>query len=328
MHRFGLAATLILAASGGTAETSDCQLVSLMRLADSQLRARMAGNDVVSAEQIASALNRIASEGAEAAARGSLPGLNVEQVAAFVNDRRRALFAGEAVETVLPQLQRSMSMVNGLARALECSLEGRDVAAEADASAAAHLSTAAVSDPGDGWAAGGLDATRAALRGDGAGRAGAPASMPRALTPFQAPARDYWMMLSVFLLVTSSTVTLINRHLRRQRRRERRHACALDILLDGGRGPETARVVDLSCLGAKLRLTQTPPDIGEKRVLHLSGRACTGRVVWANTHFAGINFDRPLSIRACADILGFERPDDLDDETEVIGFLRFNRRRG
>ncbi|SDE19616.1 PilZ domain-containing protein [Limimaricola pyoseonensis] len=95
---------------------------------------------------------------------------------------------------------------------------------------------------------------------------------------------------------------------RRRRRLSRRHPVRLPALMRAGGREAPAMVLDLSRLGAKLRLAPDVPgepataveiEIGEARL------AATIR--WRNAHYAGVSFDRPLAEDALAPLLAATR---------------------
>jgi len=92
----------------------------------------------------------------------------------------------------------------------------------------------------------------------------------------------------------------------RRKRRAKRFSCLLDIgmRIDGAR--HSARLHDLSQVGCKLAVT-APLRKGDTVTLAMPSAERRGRVIWANRHYAGIEFDRHLSAEQVGTIVTTEQ---------------------
>lgn len=107
-----------------------------------------------------------------------------------------------------------------------------------------------------------------------------------------------WQGIAVFLLVFSIMVVVLNWVRRVRHRRAERHPCKLDVTLFLGRCGVRAKLVDLSHIGAKVRL-ETPPRRDQRVTLKWRTVRVEARVIWANQYFAGLSFLHPLKDAEC-----------------------------
>ncbi|AUJ63809.1 hypothetical protein B9057_05565 [Aestuarium zhoushanense] len=85
----------------------------------------------------------------------------------------------------------------------------------------------------------------------------------------------------------------------------RRFTCSIEttILHQGKVIP--ARIIDISRLGAKITLTDTPPfERRQKITIMVNGQPLPCRVAWSNTHVSGIKFRRALTAADLVAALG------------------------
>ncbi|UWQ81152.1 PilZ domain-containing protein [Leisingera sp. S132] len=102
------------------------------------------------------------------------------------------------------------------------------------------------------------------------------------------------------LLLAGGGLFLAERIARRHRRRRRRHPCSLNCSLKRNRQTLRAKLVDISRLGAKLRVWQLPgiPDLASKdEVLAvLPGlEDIPALVTWQNADYIGVKFSKPMA---------------------------------
>lgn len=120
--------------------------------------------------------------------------------------------------------------------------------------------------------------------------------------------------LGLGTLVLAGLGTLLGRVLarrnRRRRRQARRHAVNLPARLRAGRSETETRLVDISRLGAKLRLDPEfePGPLGAV-IITLGDRRIGARARWRNRHYVGVQFLRPLPEDAVAPILTLPEPE-------------------
>ncbi len=82
---------------------------------------------------------------------------------------------------------------------------------------------------------------------------------------------------------------------RRNQRRRRRHLCHIDTVLRVDREELPAEVLDISCNGAKIRLTsQTTPALHARGAILLGGGWQRVTVRWCNSQYLGLRFQRAL----------------------------------
>lgn len=99
-------------------------------------------------------------------------------------------------------------------------------------------------------------------------------------------------------------VWILVRHGQRRRRREQRHSVNLPARLRSGGEEIEARLLDISRLGAKLRID---PGVGapdpSRIMLFLGDREIEAAPRWRNTHYLGVQFVKPLSEEMMAPLI-------------------------
>lgn len=85
----------------------------------------------------------------------------------------------------------------------------------------------------------------------------------------------------------------------------RRFTCSIETTIPHQGKVIPARIIDISRLGAKITLTDTPPFERRQRItIMVNGQPLPCRVAWSNTHVSGIEFRRALTAADFASALG------------------------
>jgi len=109
------------------------------------------------------------------------------------------------------------------------------------------------------------------------------------------PIGEISVIATVSLLALAAIFTLLDRREKLKKRRWKRHACSLECVTRCADGFHLAQVVDISQVGAKLRIDCTCQP-GERIDIGLSGTEYAAKVIWHNSNFAGIAFRRRISL--------------------------------
>jgi len=99
------------------------------------------------------------------------------------------------------------------------------------------------------------------------------------------------LLLAVALLVLA--LFAYRWSLRRHRRRAVRYSCHLQTHMELADAAHPAVILDISRLGCKLA-TSAAPCPGTRLSLGLGPQRVSGSVVWSNSHYAGVVFDKVL----------------------------------
>ena len=85
----------------------------------------------------------------------------------------------------------------------------------------------------------------------------------------------------------------------------RRFTCSIETTIPHQGKVIPARIIDISRLGAKITLTDTPQFERRQRItIMVNGQPLPCRVAWSNTHVSGIEFRRALTAADFASALG------------------------
>ena len=85
----------------------------------------------------------------------------------------------------------------------------------------------------------------------------------------------------------------------------RRFTCSIETTIPHQGKVIPARIIDISRLGAKITLTESPPFERHQRItVMVNGQSIPCRVAWSNTHVSGIKFRRALTVADLATALG------------------------
>lgn len=104
------------------------------------------------------------------------------------------------------------------------------------------------------------------------------------------------------LLMLAAAIKMIEARDSTLKKRGKRYPCALACVIQLSTVIEQAQVVDLSRLGAKIRLS-TACDPGAAMEIGVSGQQISARVVWHNSNYAGVVFRKRLSAAALKTVL-------------------------
>lgn len=319
-----LSALIVLLALGSAAlaQSTACTMLTRMRQADVALLAAATRGD--GAETQAAILRMIRED-------GPASGLDPEFVAAFVSAHDAALSAlagGARPETVLSDaaLRASGARVSRYFSLFQCSNAGSLAATPAGALETEWAATggplqpapgavslaalgAAPKPPVDGGGSG-----AGAEEGSGGGSGGATPAGPGRLSGggasggnrFPAPGSlgpDPWRadtqpwvyrFLSIFFLAFAAVLGVFDWLRRIHHRRTRRHPCMLPAVVRRRRRSFDGVMVELSRVGAEIRLDGQPLRRGITVEVEVKGLSLAARVVWVNAHFIGISFADPL----------------------------------
>lgn len=288
-----LSAMLLAAAPAARAQqTAQCALLSDMRAIDAAV-SRYAGGGGGIRAAVADALGSVRAR-AGVAGQAGVPGFDAQFLNDFAASRQQAMdlaARGATAATVLADqtLVGTAGRLGSLWVALDCASE------EERRDANAPRRSEAEGSPTRGLA--------------GAARAGASGQARfAALTDFGGnPWRiegnpAIWRAIAVFLLVFAALVVVLGWMRSVHHRQAERHPCALDVVVFRGRRGMRAKLIDLSHLGAKVRMEQ-PPRRHSQVTLKWRGIRVEARVVWANQYFAGLSFARALGDDECSRML-------------------------
>lgn len=85
----------------------------------------------------------------------------------------------------------------------------------------------------------------------------------------------------------------------------RRFTCSIETTIPHQGKVIPARIIDISRLGAKITMSDTPPfERRQKITIMVNGQPLPCRVAWSNTHVSGIKFRRALTAADFASALG------------------------
>ncbi|MCL7407962.1 hypothetical protein MWN62_02765 [Marivivens donghaensis] len=85
----------------------------------------------------------------------------------------------------------------------------------------------------------------------------------------------------------------------------RRFTCSIETTIPHQGKVIPARIIDISRLGAKITMTDTPPfERRQKITIMVNGQPRPCRVAWSNTHVSGISFRRALTAADLVAALG------------------------
>lgn len=289
------------------AQGAPCAVLSRMRQADVALQA-IASRGGGGAETQAAILWLIGEEGP---ASGLDPGFVTDFLAAH-DAALDALTRGAPVETVLaePALRRSGERVSRYVSLFRCGNSGGVPVAGAQPLPAVDVGTGGVTPgaiPGAAWpVAGPLAGFGAEGRighlgpgslvggGRGGGRFPAPDSLGE--DPWRADTQPWvYRFLSIFFLVFAAALGLFDWLRRIRHRRARRRPCLLPVTVARRGRRFRGSIVELSRVGAVVRLDGRPLRRGVHVTVEAEGREVAARVVWVNAHFIGISFATALA---------------------------------
>ncbi|WP_417525401.1 PilZ domain-containing protein [Marinovum sp.] len=105
---------------------------------------------------------------------------------------------------------------------------------------------------------------------------------------------DWSVMLALLLGVgVLAGLLLAERWTRFRKRNDQRFVCDIPCQVTQKGATRDSRIVDISAAGAKLQIGLEGNS--EQVDIKAAGFETAGRVVWANSHYCGVIFDRPLS---------------------------------
>lgn len=103
--------------------------------------------------------------------------------------------------------------------------------------------------------------------------------------------------ISVFLAVTAIIGYFGIQQMTLRKERRKRYLCNFTVTItDGNRAPADMQMLDISATGAKIRLNEDQHLNGPLKV-QIGKRSKRAKVAWQNSHFVGLLFRRPLSLR-------------------------------
>tara|TARA_R110000850_G_scaffold95540_2_gene200635 strand:- start:966 stop:1613 length:648 start_codon:yes stop_codon:yes gene_type:complete len=101
-------------------------------------------------------------------------------------------------------------------------------------------------------------------------------------------------VLGLLILSFAMLIFVYGRRERRNRRRARRHYCQTHVTVKIDDNESLTTIVDISQVGA--RLVVLPELVKHTPVtLRFDALSISGKVIWANEHFAAIDFEKSLS---------------------------------
>lgn len=102
--------------------------------------------------------------------------------------------------------------------------------------------------------------------------------------------------VAAMISALSFALYLLIRFARNRARQRVRFSCNMQVKVCDFQGEHVLRIIDISAIGAKLRLT---PHIrlSESVTLQIGRKTVAARVVWQNSHYAGVMFRHVLSAR-------------------------------
>ncbi|WP_240516794.1 PilZ domain-containing protein [Marivivens niveibacter] len=81
----------------------------------------------------------------------------------------------------------------------------------------------------------------------------------------------------------------------RKTRRAQRYACHIKTIVQIDDDKHDATLFDISREGAKVKFHSGPNAIDRPMSVHLETGAISAQKMWANAHYCGLKFGRPLS---------------------------------
>ncbi len=128
--------------------------------------------------------------------------------------------------------------------------------------------------------------------------------------------RSFFILIAV---IGTSTVLarIIQRWLTLRRRRARRHPTTYNTRYTWDGKTTTGMLLDLNCLGAKLRHEKGHPiPQGTAVSLTIEDGSVDGTVMWGNTHYSGVRFRHNITLEQLAAILAAGDPDRKAAQTQ------------
>lgn len=108
------------------------------------------------------------------------------------------------------------------------------------------------------------------------------------------PIGEISVIATLLLLSLAGAIFLLEKRERLKKRRWKRHACVLDCVVRCSEGFLLSQLVDISQVGAKVRL-DCSCEPGEQIEIGLAGQQFSAKVIWHNSNYAGITFRRRIS---------------------------------
>ncbi|MEM7752213.1 MAG: PilZ domain-containing protein [Pseudomonadota bacterium] len=84
--------------------------------------------------------------------------------------------------------------------------------------------------------------------------------------------------------------------------RERRRATKFDVILEDEQGQHRATIVDVSHIGARLRLDEPVLATQNEVALGVRGKTYPARIIWSRNNHAGVAFKDMLPLDALSTI--------------------------
>lgn len=105
------------------------------------------------------------------------------------------------------------------------------------------------------------------------------------------------VILLLGTIAVSIASPIISRYLLLRRRRAKRHNCTYPTQYTLDDKAFDAMLVDINCHGTKLRHdTEAPPPKGSLVVVTICDESVEGSVMWANTHYSGVQFQKLIPL--------------------------------
>ncbi|MCF2872226.1 hypothetical protein L0664_14215 [Octadecabacter sp. G9-8] len=103
--------------------------------------------------------------------------------------------------------------------------------------------------------------------------------------------------ISVFSVVIAVVGYFAFHQMKLRKERRKRYLCNYTVAVtDGNRAPVDMQMLDVSAMGAKIRLIDSQHLMGTLKV-KIGKRSLRAKVAWQNPHFVGLLFHRPLSLK-------------------------------
>ncbi len=110
---------------------------------------------------------------------------------------------------------------------------------------------------------------------------------------------------------------VIFKRVQTRRKRSVRHICFVDVDVTSTAGTFSTKMVDISAIGAKIRLprgTKLPAQV----TLLFNGATHSANFIWHNRHFAGLQFRRPLRGRLVRALASAKQKRSVKDRRSTL----------